>query len=181
MAKFEIVSKYAGAGLALPKRATKYSAGYDFAAASGGLVSSLFKGIEMAKADGYFSGGIPIADVNDLLKKFPGLKPALIPTGIKCKLAEDEYLEIVARSSLPLKCGLIVANGQGIIDSDYYNSAQTEGEIFIQVLNFTPQDIYIEKGTKLAQGIIHKYIITEDDMATGERVGGMGSTSEVRT
>ena len=57
-------------------------------------------------------------------------KPSLVSTGIKCFLEKDKYLELTIRSSSPLKYWLIMANGVGIIDSDYYNNPDNEGEIF---------------------------------------------------
>jgi dUTP pyrophosphatase len=45
-------------------------------------------------------------------------------------LASNKYLELSVRSSCPLKNWLILANGVGIIDADYYNNPQNEGEIF---------------------------------------------------
>lgn len=107
------------------------------------------------------------------------IKPSLIPTGVKCFLAEDEYLEIAVRSSCPLKYWLILANGIGIIDSDYYNNSDNEGEIFFQVINLSPIDMQLKKGDRIGQGIIHKYITTEDDAAVGKRIGGTGSTDNV--
>ena len=90
-------------------------------------------------------------------------------------MAADEYLEISVRSSCPLKYWLILANGVGIIDSDYYNNPDNEGEIFFQIINLSPFPVYLQKG----DSIIHKYITTEDDAAVGKRIGGTGSTDNV--
>ena len=65
-----------------------------------------------------------------------------------------------------------------IIDGDYYNNPDNEGEIFFQVINFSPVDQVIEKGDKIGQGIIKKYEKVEGDAATNARTGGFGSTSE---
>jgi dUTP pyrophosphatase len=65
-----------------------------------------------------------------------------------------------------------------IIDQDYYDNQDNEGHIYIQLLNLSPLDIQIKKGDIIAQGIIKPYLITEDDNAFGERLGGFGSTSE---
>ena len=65
-----------------------------------------------------------------------------------------------------------------IIDSDYYNNPNNEGEIFFQVINLSPYDIILQKGDTIGQGIIHQYLLTEDDNADGERLGGFGSTSK---
>ena len=104
-------------------------------------------------------------------------KPTLVPTGIKCQMADDEYLELSVRSSCPLKHWLILANSVGIIDSDYYNNPDNEGHIMFQVINLSPSPIKLQKGDRIGQGIIKKYIITEDDAAVGERLGGFGSTN----
>lgn len=63
-----------------------------------------------------------------------------------------------------------------IIDADYYNNQDNEGEIFVQLLNFAPCDIKIKAGDRICQGIIKNYLVTEDDAASGERTGGLGST-----
>ena len=111
------------------------------------------------------------------LTKVTGAKPTLVPTGIKCEMPGDCYLELSVRSSCPLKHWLILANGVGIIDADYYNNPDNEGEIFFQMINLSPFDIQLHKGDIIGQGIIKQYLTTEDDAATGERVGGFGSTN----
>lgn len=105
-------------------------------------------------------------------------RPTLVPTGLKCKLAPNQYLKLVPRSSLPLKHWIICANSEGIIDADYYNNESNEGEIFFQVINLSPWPILIQKGEKICQGIIQTYDTVEDDAAEGERSGGFGSTSQ---
>lgn len=50
------------------------------------------------------------------------LKPVLIPTGIKAYMQPDEVLVVANRSSNPLKRSLVIPNGIGIIDADYYNN-----------------------------------------------------------
>ena len=69
-----------------------------------------------------------------------------------------------------------MANSVGIIDADYADNPDNEGEIFFQLINFTPWPIQLRKGDVIGQGIIKKYEVTDDDRATGERVGGFGST-----
>ena len=46
MSKFEIVSKYADAGLELPMRKTEYSAGYDLVAADDIVIPSYYNMME---------------------------------------------------------------------------------------------------------------------------------------
>ena len=65
-----------------------------------------------------------------------------------------------------------------IIDADYYNNPDNEGEIFLQLINLSPCDILLQKGDVIGQAIIKPYLTTEDDIASGDRIGGFGSTSE---
>ena len=65
-----------------------------------------------------------------------------------------------------------------IIDADYYNNPDNEGEIFFQLINLSPYNIILKKGEKIGQGIIKPYLTTEDDAATGDRLGGFGSTTK---
>lgn len=102
---------------------------------------------------------------------------SLIPTGIKCQLEPEYYLQLALRSSTPKKKGLMLANGIGIIDADYYNNSDNEGHIMFQVYNFTDDTVEIEAGERIGQGTILRYYITENDNATGKREGGFGSTT----
>ena len=45
-----------------------------------------------------------------------------------------------------------------------------------QVYNITDQEVFIEVGERIGQGIFLKYHTVEDDDASGIRVGGFGST-----
>ena len=56
-------------------------------------------------------------------------KITMIPTGIKAQFPEDEMLLLFNRSSNPKKKGLIILNGVGVVDSDYYNNTDNEGEM----------------------------------------------------
>ena len=103
----------------------------------------------------------------------------LIPTGIKAFMAYDEYLAIHIRSSMAIKRRLALVNSTGIIDSDYYNNEDNEGHIMIAVLNYGNEAVHLEKGERVAQGIFSKYLITNDDDATGVRTGGIGSTGTI--
>lgn len=111
------------------------------------------------------------------LTKTAKAKPTLVPTGIKCELEEGTYLELSVRSSCPLKYWLVLANGIGIIDSDYYNNEDNEGHIYFQMINFSPFPIHLKKNDCLGQGIIKPYLLTTDDSANGKRKGGFGSTN----
>jgi dUTP pyrophosphatase len=75
----------------------------------------------------------------------------LVRTGLVIEVPSGYFLGIFARSSTPLKRGLLVANGVGVIDPDY--SGPTD-EILIAVLNFTHSDVHVARGDRLAQGIV---------------------------
>ena len=76
---------------------------------------------------------------------------ALIRTGLVIEVPTGHFLAIFARSSTPLKRGLMVANGVGVIDPDY---SGPEDEVMIQVLNFSEADVHVKRGDRLAQGIV---------------------------
>ena len=177
MAKFEKVSKFAEVDINLPVRKTVDSAGYDMEVAEDVVIPSFYAHFEKM-CDEY--GPYAIFNLNDLaaITKRLDTKPTLVSTGMKCKLDPDTWLQLSVRSSSPLKYWLMMGNGIGVIDADYYNNPDNEGEIFFQIYNLSPFPITLKKGDAIGQGIIHKYGLTEDDVATGERVGGFGSTSK---
>ena len=105
-------------------------------------------------------------------------KITLVSTGMKCHLNPGQYLELSVRSSTPLKHWIICGNSVGIIDADYCDNPDNEGEIFFQLVNLSPFAIQLKRGDKIGQGIIKSYGITDNDAATGERLGGFGSTSK---
>lgn len=182
---FEFIEQYADAGLPLPERKTTGSAGYDFVCAEDTVIPSLAimtKNVKDALAitiddDQY----LDLATMAELTKQ-SGFRPTLVPTGVKCQMPKDYYLQLSVRSSGPLKHWLILANGIGIIDSDYYQPAPTdegEGHVQFQLINLSPFNIMIKKGTPIGQGVFIKYETVENDTSTGVRNGlGFGSTDK---
>lgn len=188
MPYFEKVSRFADVDINLPQRKTAYSAGYDMEVAEDIVIPSYYHLMEIMNKEyreepvvqgDTFIYNRPLFDLNGLatITKRTKAKPTLVSTGMKCKLDPGTYLELSVRSSCPLKYWLIMANGVGIIDADYYNNPDNEGEIFFQLINLSPYDIQLHKGDIIGQGIILPYQITDNDNAQGERVGGFGSTS----
>jgi dUTP pyrophosphatase len=76
---------------------------------------------------------------------------ALVPTGLVIEVPTGHCLAIFARSSTPLKRGLMVANGVGIVDPDY---SGPEDEVLIQVLNISGKEVRVSRGDRLAQGVV---------------------------
>jgi dUTP pyrophosphatase len=95
------------------------------------------------------AAGFDLAAAHDIT--VPARAIALVRTGLVIEVPSGHCLAIFARSSTPLKRGLQVANGVGVIDPDY-NGPQDE--VMIQVLNFTDADVQVRRGDRLAQGII---------------------------
>lgn len=102
----------------------------------------------------------------------------MVKTGVKAYMEDDETLLLFNRSSNPHKNGLIILNGVGVVDSDYVDSPDNEGEIAGLFYNMRDQDVVLEAGQKMMQGVFVKYGITDDDKAAGERIGGFGSTGK---
>ena len=101
---------------------------------------------------------------------------ALVPTGLVIAVPSGCFLAIFARSSTPLKRGLMVANGVGVVDPDYCGPTD---EVRIQLLNLTDQEVRVSRGDRLAQGIILAAPrVTWDEVPAirQESRGGFGST-----
>ena len=178
MAKFEKVSRFADVDIAMPVRKTAQAAGYDMVAAEDVIIppyDALFATM-LAETCTLDNEPMTIDEVAALTKRLK-TKPTLVSTGMKCKLESGTYLELSVRSSSPLKYWIMMANSVGIIDGDYYNNPDNEGEIFFQLYNMTPFPIKIQKGEAIGQGIIKTFGVPEDDKAEGFRTGGFGSTT----
>ena len=90
----------------------------------------------------------------------------------------DEWFMLANRSSNPIKRGLVMANSIGVIDSDYYGNPDNDGHFMFAYYNFFNEDVVIKKGDVIGQVIFQKYLVTDDDNATGMRTGGFGSTDK---
>ncbi len=100
----------------------------------------------------------------------------LVPTGLVIEVPRDMFLGVFARSSTPLKRGLMVANGVGVVDPDYCGP---EDEVKIEVYNFTARPVHIKAGDRIAQGILIPAVRVEWDEAgelKQESRGGFGAT-----
>lgn len=147
---FKVARGFENKEIHLPQRKTKYSAGYDVEAAEDCIIPA-FRA---------------------------GQKPTLVKTGIKAYMPEDEFLMLCNKSSNPGKKGLVLANGVGIVDKDYYENEDNDGHIMFAFYNIKEEDIQIKKGDAIGQAIFQKYYIIADDNVEAERKGGFGSTSK---
>ena len=135
---FEIAKGWEDKGINLPVRKTKNAAAYDIEAAED-IVIPVYK---------------------------PGVKPTLIPTGLKAYCQDDEWYMLANRSSGPKK-GFIMANSIGIIDADYYENESNDGHIFVKIQNESKDTVFLKSGEAIVQGIFIKYLITKDDKVLG--------------
>ena len=147
---FEIAKGWEDKDINIPVRKTKFAAGYDIEAAEDIIVPSFKK----------------------------GMNPVLIPRGLKAYMEDDEVLYLYNRSSNPKKKGLILANSVGVVDKDYYGNPDNDGHIMFAFFNIKDEDITIKKGEAIGQGVFSKYLVTDGDVALGERTGGFGSTDK---
>ena len=137
-------------GIKLPKRATKYSAGYDF----------------------YVSGDTPLPSRGSAVIP-TGIRWV-------CDKEEDrnKVLQIYPRSGIGFKTGLRLMNTVGIIDADYWEG-NNEGHIMVKLYNPMDSPLHVKDGDAIVQGVITEYHTCDDEEEIVEkRTGGMGSTDK---
>lgn len=122
------------------------------------------------------SAGYDLASRVDLVIQPKAI--AFVPTGIKAYMEDDEVLQVYPRSSLGFKKHLMKVNSVGIIDSDYYNNPDNEGEIALILYNFGDEAVHIQKNERIAQGVFMKYLKVDEDHTLVKRLGGFGSTDK---
>ena len=145
---FEIAKGWEDKNINLPIRKTAKSAGYDVEAAEDIVIPPFER----------------------------GCKPTLIHIGLKAYCQDDEWYMLANRSSHPGKKKLVLANGIGIIDADYYCNPDNDGEFMFAYYNLGTEPYEMKKGDVCGQVVFQKFLIVDNDNATGERIGGIGST-----
>lgn len=147
---FEVAKGWEDKNINIPIRKTKKSAGYDVEAAEDIIIPPFER----------------------------GCKPTLIHTGLKAYCQDDEWYMLANRSSNPGKKKLVLANGIGIIDADYYCNPDNDGEFMFAYYNVGTEPLEIKKGERIGQVVFQKFLIVDNDVAEGERTSGFGSTNE---
>ena len=99
----------------------------------------------------------------------------LVPTGIAVAIPDGYFGLLAARSSLATKKAMTLANGVGIIDSDY------RGEIKIPIIPLDGCHNLIQAGQKIAQLIILPIALPTVEVVAElpesvRGLGGFGST-----
>lgn len=163
----------------IPEYQTIKAAGADFFAAEDVTIPSFWRGIRFWEGllDRVMSLGEQPTDEE---KKM--FQPTYVHTGVKAYMQEDEALYIYNRSSNPKKMGLVLANSVGLIDADYVDNPENDGEIMGSFYNFFPWDVKIKKGDRIMQGVFAKYLRPLEGQGLRvkgkERSGGWGSTGK---
>lgn len=173
---FKVAKGFENKGINLPKRATKAAAGYDFEASEDIVIPSIVVGVlsTIKKSD--------LLKPTSLIERIKDFKPkpTLVPTGVKSYMGDDEYLQLCNRSSNPMKNFLLMSNGVGVIDADYYENESNDGHIMFQFLNFGLTDKVIKKSERVGQGIFLPFLKTDSDNENEmtDRTGGFGSSGK---
>jgi dUTP pyrophosphatase len=155
----------------LPRHQTTQSACFDIAFQSAGKAS--YKG--------YTSFNKPFTrEMRGVISISPGDR-VMVPTGLILDIPESYSVRIHARSGTSLKQGLVLANAEGVIDSDYID------ELYILLHNISENTVQINNGDRIAQAELVKtieYVIEQSATRPGmktNRIGGMGSTGVIST
>jgi dUTP pyrophosphatase len=101
---------------------------------------------------------------------------ARIPANVVVCVPRDHVLVVALRSGTPMRKGLLSPGGIGVIDPDYCGP---DDEIQIQVYNFTDEPVRVERGERIAQGLLMPALPCEwaETPARADRSrGGFGST-----
>ena len=134
----------------LPKRATKYSAGYDF----------------------HVSGDVLIP------MEHAGIIPTGIRWVCDKEEDKNKVLQLYPRSGIGFKTGVRLMNTVGIIDADYWEG-NNEGHIMLKLYNPMDSPLHVKDGDAIVQGVITEYHTCDDEEEIVEkRTGGMGSTDK---
>lgn len=142
----------------LPERSTTHAAGYDFFANEEVTIPSIW---------------------NSIWKLIRGkeVHPTYVHTHVKAKMRSNEVLCLFNRSSNPGR-GLILSNGVGVVDADYFENEGNDGDIGFGFYNIFPYAVTIKKGQKIGQGVFTSFLKTNNDTTKKTRTGGFGSTGE---
>lgn len=130
--------------VAIPTRATKNSAAYDF-----------------------YCNEDYVVKPNEIVK---------IWTDVKAYMQEDEFLMLDVRSSMGGK--FMLANTIGIVDSDYYENPDNDGNICIILKNISNEVQHIKRNDRIVQGIYMQYLTIDNDNINKVRNGGIGSSGQ---
>ncbi len=133
------------------------------------------KDIKLPKRATINSCGYDFYSPIDLVIK-PG-ESELIWTNVKAYFNEGEVLFLFVTSKMGAK-HIMIANGTGVIECDYYSNPSNDGNLGFRLINLGKEDYVIKTGDKIGQGVFTYYLKTDnEDVVITKRTGGFGSTS----
>ena len=102
----------------------------------------------------------------------------LVFTNVKAQFNADEGLILAVTSGMG-KRGVILANGIGIIESDYFSNESNDGNIGFLLHNIGSTPYEIHTGDKIGQGFFFKFLtVDNEEEITTTRTCGFGSTDK---
>ena len=105
----------------------------------------------------------------------PGEKTC-VWSDVKAYMQEGEVLMLHVRSSIGIKKGLMLSNITGVIDADYYNNPNNNGNIGIALYNYSNETVELKRGERICQGVFIPFLVADNGNTDKERTGGIGST-----
>lgn len=165
----------------LPEYQTKCSAGADFFCAEKVVIPSIWSQICKRLTVNLHEESVCLNTGGSMEKTKKLIQPTFVHTGVKAYMEDDEVLELYNRSSNPKKLGLILANGVGVVDADYFENKDNDGEIMFAFYNLLPVSVTLNEGDRIGQGIFKKFLRPTDSslrVKDATRVGGVGSTDK---
>lgn len=143
-----------------------------------GDVEKAYEGIKIPVRKTKYSAGYDVCTPVDVV--LPSGQRRVIPTGIKAVFSEDEmeswHLQMYVRSSVGIKDGVVLTNGTGVIDPDYF-MGENDGDMMLALLNTSDKLVKYKAGDRICQAVFVLHGLTSDDNASGDRTGGIGSTN----
>lgn len=136
---------------------------------------------DRAQMPAYATAGAAAADLCAVLDAPLTIAPMqrmLVPTGLAMSLPSAQVVALVyARSGLSIKHGLCMANGVGVIDSDY------RGELKVPMINLGTEAYTVQPGERVAQlciAPVHTaaFALADTLDETVRGAGGFGSTGK---
>lgn len=136
----------------------------------------LGKTVPYPKAATEGSAGIDLCACIEAPLVIPAHGRLAVPCGIAIALPSKDYVALLcARSGLAIKKGIALANGVGVIDSDY------RGELLAGLINNTDEDYTVLPGDRICQLMVLPVALPELEFVaelgeTERGEGGLGST-----
>ena len=131
-----------------------------------------------ARVPAYATPGSACFDIFSVERKWiRGGYSEIFETGIAFEIPENHVLMVFSRSGHGFKNDVRLGNCVGILDHDY------RGELKVKLRSDGDEDMFVDSGDRIAQGIIIPYPHVEfeevDELSETDRgAGGFGSTGK---